>query len=109
MCREDREFRLQATPVETGPDMVQRMDIIEYKLTEPVGQPMELPKPDNTFRLFSKNPNGISVGDGGSLPIILEDLQTAQVDMYLAPEIKLDTTQDKVLSKADRTIRAAYG
>ena len=109
MCREDREFRLQATPVETGPDMVQRMHIIEYKLTEPVGQPMELPKPNNTFRLFSKNPNGISVGDGGSLPIILEDLQTAQVDMYLAPEIKLDTTQEKVLNKAHRTIRAAYG
>ena len=57
---------------------------------------MAHPKPDNTFRILSKNPNGISVGVGGSMPMVLEDLQTSSVDMYLAPETKLDATHEWV-------------
>ena len=70
---------------------------------------MAHPKPDNTFRILSKNPNGISVGVGGSMPMVLEDLQTSSVDMYLAPETKLDATHEWVRHRVNHACRQLHG
>ena len=68
-----------------------------------------VPKAKNCFRLFSKNPQGITIDDGGNLPAVLQELEESQVDMYLGPETQLCAHFPGVDSKVNRLCRARFG
>ena len=85
------------------------LQIHTFKKDQPVADPMMLPKPDNTFRIFAKNPNGISVGDGGTFPIVLEDIQQSEADLYLGPETKLNCNLDWVSRLVQSQCRKILG
>ena len=112
MCRITQNPYLSATDldqtdnIELTPEY--NADNVTYKKDQPVADPILLPKPGNTFRIFAKNPNGISVGNGGSLPIVLTDLQEADVDCYFGPETKLDSQQEWVRNQVQRQCRNIY-
>ena len=101
-----RDVELDGNPIDPAE---QHLQILHVKHDDAVGDPMMIPKPRNTFRILAKNPNGISIGDGGNLNVILDDLQDAQVDLFLASETKLDSTQDYVRSSVDRQCRIVCG
>ena len=61
----------------------QPLDVPQFKRSQAVGSPLMLPKPKGTMRIFAKNPNGISVGDGGNYPMILEDIISAEAVEHL--------------------------
>ena len=82
MCRGPRIEALQARDAEldtTPIDPAQHLQVITVKPDEAVGDTLLMPKPKQTFRIFAKNPNGLSVGDGGNFPMLLDDLHDAQV------------------------------
>ena len=64
-----------------------------YKNNEKVGDGLTLPKPHDITRIRMWNPNGVSVGVGGTLPMELEHAKEAEVDILIYPEINLDTTK----------------
>ena len=66
-----RDVELDGNPIDPAE---QHLQILHVKHDDAVGDPMMIPKPRNTFRILAKNPNGISIGDGGNLNVILDDL-----------------------------------
>ena len=114
MCRRTQSPHLSAGDLDNAdnlehPPNHDTIDIITYKKDQPVADPLLLPKPNNTFRIYAKNPNGLSVGTGGNLPIMLQDIQEAEVDCYLCPETKLDSQQDWVQKQLHNHCRQTFG
>ena len=112
MCRPTRDQHLRDRDVELDNDaaepMFQHLQVIQVGRDEHVGDPLMIPRPQNTFRILAKNPNGISLGDGGNLHMTLEDLEHAQVNLFLASETKLDSTHDWVQSKVTCQCRSVF-
>ena len=76
---------------------------------QPVGESMSIPKSPAIFRLHMQNPNGISVGHGGDFQGILQDLEESGIDLYMAPETKLNTRHEGVQDTLHHHCRKVHG
>ena len=83
-------------------------DPMSFAESDCIGHPLLTPKPRNVFRLYMQNPNGISIGDTGNLPRILDALKQAQVDLYMSPESKLNAMDPHVSNAVHSCCRKAH-
>ena len=67
------------------------------------------PKPKGTWRIGVLNPNGVSVGNAGSLPILLEGVKGMQADAFFLSETKLATDQPWVQEQVSKCCGRTYG
>ena len=113
MCRLTAAVGLATQEGELNGDptdlVMHQLHVVTAKHDQVVGDAMMIPKPRNTFRIMAKNPNGISLGDGGNFQMVLDDLHEAQIDLFLASETKLDSTQEWVQNQIDFQCKTAYG
>jgi hypothetical protein len=56
-----------------------------------IGTPLPDDKPDNIFRLFFSNVNGITTGHGGNFHEYMEEMKRFSADAICLAEINLDT------------------
>jgi endonuclease/exonuclease/phosphatase family metal-dependent hydrolase len=70
---------------------------------------MILPKPDNTTRLYMINPDGLTIGAHGTWSLNLDHLKLMEADIVMMPEIKLDTTQSRVVKSLHTSARRTLG
>ena len=64
--------------------------------TEPIGNPLSLPKDPSTTRLYGQNPKGVTIGPGGTLTTVFQHLKDAEVDYATITEGNVDTLQLRV-------------
>ena len=103
MCRltQPEMSQLEAT-METNIETHETIDPLNhqtYHNHDSIADKLQLPKPDHITRFYVQNPNGLSVQQGGNLPIELEHCKEAQADVQIFPEANLDTTKDWVNDK----------
>ena len=70
---------------------------------------MVTPLPDHMDRFVLQNPNGISTGQGGTFPSILQHLNDMQASAAFLPEINLDTTKPQVEAAMRASCRKEFG
>ena len=95
------------------PDNIENSTIPEiepplYAKDQPIGDSLLLPKPHDITRIIIQNPNGFSVGPGGTLPTLLESTNNAEADIALFPEINIDTTQQWVTANIHNTCKRVF-
>ena len=74
-----------------------------------IGDALSIPKDPCTTRLHFQNIDGASVALGGSWPNICDHWKRLEIDIALACEHKLDTTQGRVTSKLYKGARQVFG
>ena len=82
---------------------------VQFKNDQPVGDTCMTPKPKGTWRIGVLNPNGVSVGNAGSLPILLEGVKGMQADAFFLSETKLATDQPWVQEQVSKCCGRTYG
>jgi hypothetical protein len=74
-----------------------------------IGDPLSIPKDTSTTRINFQNINGASVAAGGTWPIVYSHWKHMSVDIALACEHKLDTTQPYVMKRLHDGARTEFG
>ena len=74
-----------------------------------IGDAMSLPKDPGTTRIHFQNVNGLSVRQGGTWEIVVDQWKQMEVDIALACEHKIDTTSRATKSKMYAQATTALG
>ena len=74
-----------------------------------IGDILSIPKEPLTTRLHFQNLDGMSISLGGSWDIVCDHWKRMEIDIALAAEHQLDTTQNRVKSKLHDGARKTFG